>query len=126
MADPRTKLDIIYQEVLGEVSELVGRVEAATERLAEASELAGRAGERSAEQIHQVTAAAAAKLKAELEHVGDRLLKQVETVAEEAGAAASVVHRSARRFATLALAVGLAGGVIGGALAGWALSGALL
>ena len=38
-----------------------------------------------------------------------------------ASAAAAVVHRSAQRFATLALAVGLAGGVIGGALAGWAL-----
>ena len=126
MADPRTKLDIIYQEVLGEVSELVGRIEAISERLTEASELAGRAGERPAEQIHQVTAAAAFKLKTELEHAGNQLLSRVETVTKEASAAAAVVHRSAQRFATLALAVGLAGGVIGGALAGWALSGALL
>ena len=126
MADPRTKLDIIYQEVLGEVSELVGRLEAVSERLTEASEQAGRAGERSAEQIHQVTAAAAAKLKAELDHAGDKLLSRVETVMQEASAAAAVVNRSARRFATLALVVGLAGGVIGGALAGWALSGTLL
>lgn len=47
MADPRTKLDIIYQEVLGEVSELVGRIEAVSERLTEASEHAGRADRKS-------------------------------------------------------------------------------
>lgn len=126
MADPRTKLDIIYQEVLGEVSDLVGRLEVVSERLAEASDQCGRAGERSAEQIHQVTGAAASKLRVELDHAGDRLLSRVEKAADEAGRAAAVVHRSAQRFATLALIVGIAGGVIGGALAGWALSGAVL
>jgi phosphotransacetylase len=126
MGDPRSKLDILYQDVLGEVSDLVTRIETAKEQLANIAEQSARSGERTAEQLRQVAATAAGKLKGELEQTGTRLIAKMENAAKDTSTAAALVHRSARRFATLALTVGLAAGVIGGALAGLVVSGALL
>lgn len=116
--DPRSKLDIIYQEVLGEVADLVGRVEAVTSQVAEVI----KAESRAAQAIHEASAAASEKLRGDLDRACNTTVQKLRTVAREVDAAAGVVGGAAKRFALLALLVGLGGGVIGGTLAGIALS----
>lgn len=117
MADPRTKLDIIYQEVLGDVSDLVGRVEALGQKLDGLSHGAAQASA----AVNAASGAATAKLRAEIEKTTTTVIERLQSVVKEATAAASVVDQAARRFAFLALLTGVLGGVFGGTLAGIAL-----
>lgn len=117
MADPRTKLDIIYQEVLGDVSDLVGRAEALGQKLDGLSHGAAQASA----AVNAASVAATAKLRAEIEKTTTTAVERLQSVVKEATAAASVVDQAARRFALLALLTGVLGGAVGGTLAAIAL-----
>lgn len=114
VGDPRSKLDIIYQEVLGEVSDLVGRVEAAAGQLTDIT----NSGDRAALTIGEASAAATLKIRSELDRTAKDAIQKLQAVVKDAEAAARLVDGSARRFALLALLTGLAGGIIGGILVG--------
>jgi len=128
----RTKLDLLYHEVLGEVASLVDRLETATQSLdavqnhmqtmADAQrvlpEQLGRhltaTMEAAAKPINQHTKHA---IQAMLNDTSNRL----DHLARDAGQYASIAHQSARRMALIALVVGGAAGILGGLLAGLAL-----
>jgi len=118
MADPRTKLDVIYQEVLGEVAELVTRLEQTAAKVAEA----GQAGELARQAVSQAAAEAGRAFRRDLDKHSSTLLEGLQKAAGEAKAAAMVVDKAGRRFALLALVTGLAAGLVGGCLAGLAIA----
>lgn len=128
----RTKLDLLYREMLGEVASLVDRLEIATRSLDAAqkhmqamtdaqqvlpeqlSRHLAAAMEAAAKPIHQQSHNV---IQAMLDDTGARL----DHLARDAAQYARIAHRSARRMALIALVVGGASGVLGGLLAGLAL-----
>src|SRR5690606_2607190 len=129
---PRSKLDLLYHEVLGEVAGLVDRLEAVTRTLDVAQQQIQSMSETQQmlpQQLsHHLTAPrepAAKPVHQPLEHhlpalptdPGTRL----DQLSQESAQYARIAHRSARRMAIIALAVGGAAGVLGGLLAGLAL-----
>jgi len=133
----RTKLDLLYHEVLGEVAGLVGRLESATHSLdavQKQMQAMGEAQQVLPQQLSRhltVTIEAAAKpiheqaqynIQAMLNDTDSRL----DQLARDAAQYASIAHRSARRIAIIALVVGGAAGILGGLLSGLALGHMLL
>jgi len=132
LGSARTKLDLLYHEVLGEVAVLVNRLDSVTQRLdaaqqqmqamADAQQVLPQqlsrhlndTMESAAKPINQQTQQAIQAMLADTHTRLDRL-------AGEAAQYASVAHQSARRMALIAVAVGGAAGVLGGLLAGLAL-----
>lgn len=128
----RTKLDLLYYEVLGEVAGLVDKLENATQTLdtvqkhmqtmADAQQVLPdqlsrhltATMEATAKPINQHTQHA---IQAMLNDTSNRL----DTLTRDAAQYASIAHQSARRMALIALAVGGAAGILGGLLAGLAL-----
>lgn len=96
MADMRSKLDLLYQEVLGEVADIVQRVEAlqkgipeATAALtaaASAAESVKDATEKVPEVILQQTAAAGTDLRGQVEAAGKLVVEAAEQKAAQAAA----------------------------------------
>ncbi|NYT60427.1 hypothetical protein H0A65_16015 [Alcaligenaceae bacterium] len=128
----RTKLDLLYHEVLGEVAGLVGRLENATQSLDAVQKHMQTMGEVQQvlpEQLgRHLTAtmeAAAKPISQHAEHAIQAMLNdtsnRLDKLARDAAQYASIAHQSARRMALIALAVGGAAGILGGLLAGLAL-----
>jgi uncharacterized protein YukE len=110
--DPRTKLDIIYQEVLGEVSTLIERLETVAGQLATATETVSEAGPAQARAASAASAAAVRDIKAEGAKVTDALA----SLASEAKEAAQAVSGASTRLSAHVMVLGLLAGAIGGAL----------
>lgn len=104
-ATPRRKLDFIYQEVLGEVAELVKRLEGVSAAVEEVART--RAGERTAEVLEHAATAAASRVRAELDRAADQARRRVSSLLSEVRAEAEGVAGAARWHA-LALSTGLA------------------
>ncbi|TEA74173.1 hypothetical protein [Allopusillimonas ginsengisoli] len=128
----RTKLDLLYHEVLGEVAGLVNRLESATQSLDAVQKQMQSMGE--AQQVlpeqlsRHLTAtmeAAAKPINQQAQHaiqtMLDRTSNQLDQLSRDAAQYASIAHRSARRMAIVALVVGGIAGILGGLLAGLAL-----
>lgn len=128
----RTKLDLLYHEVLGEVAGLVDRLESATQNLDAVQKQMQTMGE--VQQVlpqqlgRHLTAtmeAAAKPINQQAQHAIQTMLDDTDSrlnqLSRDAAQYASIAHRSARRMALIALVVGGAAGILGGLLAGLAL-----
>lgn len=128
----RTKLDLLYHEVLGEVAGLVDRLENATRSLDAVQKQMQTMAD--TQQIlpqqlsRHLTATIDAAAKPMSQHTQQTLqtmLSSTDTrldhLARDAAQYASIAHRSARRMTRIALIVGGAAGILGGLLAGLAL-----
>jgi len=129
---PRTKLDLLYYDVLGEVASLVDRLESTTRSLdAAQKQMRAMADDQQVlpQQLsHHLTAAmeaAAKSINQQSHHVIQTMLDdtsiRLDSLARDAAQYARIAHRSARRMAVIAVVVGGASGVLGGLLAGLAL-----
>ncbi len=128
----RTKLDLLYHDVLGEVASLVDRLETVSTSLDAAQQQIQAVAntqqvlpqqlarqltntlETTAKPIHQQHQQA---IRAMLDATGTRL----DHLAQEATQCARITHQSARRMAIIAVVIGAAAGMLGGLLAGLAL-----
>lgn len=128
----RTKLDLLYHEVLGEVASLVDRLETVSTSLDAAQQQVQAVAdtqqalpqqlarqltntlETTAKPIHQQHQQA---IQAMLDATGSRL----DHLAQEAAQCARITHHAARRMTLIAVIIGGATGVLGGLLAGLAL-----
>ncbi|HBT33244.1 MAG TPA: hypothetical protein DEB15_10645 [Pusillimonas sp.] len=128
----RTKLDLLYHEVLGEVAGLVNRLESATQGLDAVQKQMQSMGE--AQQVlpeqlsRHLTATmetAAKPINQQAQHAIQTMLddtgSRLDQLARDAAQYASIAHQSARRMAIIALVVGGIAGILGGLLAGLAL-----
>lgn len=120
--DPRSKLDVIYQEVLGDVAQLVDKLEKASGRLVRAE----KEGEEIRKKIDGAHQAALSNLQRMLDDNLGAAVSSVRRAAADARASAQVVQREARRMVLLALCLGGAAGIIGGVLVVLALGPRLL
>ncbi|MGG5149213.1 hypothetical protein [Alcaligenes aquatilis] len=128
----RTKLDLLYHEVLGEVAGLVDRLENATQSLdavqkhmqsmADAQQVLP---DQLSRHLTATMGAAAKPINQHTQHAIQTMLNdtsnRLDTLTRDAAQYASIAHLSARRMALIALAVGGAAGIFGGLLAGLAL-----
>lgn len=128
----RTKLDLLYHEVLGEVAGLVDRLENATHTLdavqkhmqtmADAQQVLP---DQLSRHLTATMEAAAKPINQHMQHAIQAMLNdtsnRLDTLTRDAAQYASIAHQSARRMALIALAVGGAAGILGGLLAGLAL-----
>ncbi|WP_298016091.1 hypothetical protein [uncultured Castellaniella sp.] len=128
----RTKLDLLYHDVLGEVASLVDRLETVSTSLDAAQQQIQAVAdtqqvlpqqlvrhlttslEATAKPIHQQHQQA---IQAMLDATGTRL----DHLALEAAQCARITHHAARRMTVIAVIIGGAAGVLGGLLAGLAL-----
>jgi len=127
---PRTKLEFLYQEVLGEVGELVTRIEQVnlhTQSVAERLEATHQAFSATPTDIRKAVEKSGKELAENLTKTTVAALNDVQVelqaMARDAARYAAIAHKSARTMALIALVVGGAAGVIGGLFAGFALSG---
>jgi len=128
----RTKLDLLYHEVLGEVAGLVDRLEAATQSLDAMHKHMQTMGEAQQVLPQQLSRHLTATMEASAKPINQQAQHAIQTMLDDTGTRldqlardaaqyASIAHRSARRMALIALMVGGAAGVLGGLLAGLAL-----
>lgn len=120
--DARTKLDVIYQEVLGEVSQLVGRVERASGKVLKAENL-NAAVVAAIQKAHEE---AGQQLRRDLANANGQLLSGLREQVQQTKAAAAAMRQAARRMVLVATGIGAAVGLLGGVLGGYFIaSGAL-
>jgi hypothetical protein len=128
----RTKLDFVYQEVVGEVTGLVTRIEDANKRMT----AVGKKVDAAAATIDKLPDHLQAALDASGKAIAQDLAQQAREAVQASGSHlaelarqsaryATIAHQSARRMALIALVVGGAAGVMGGLLVGVALGGHL-
>jgi len=128
----RTKLDLLYHEVLGEVASLVDRLESAIQSLDAVQKQMQTMGEvqqvlpqQLSRHLTATMEAAAKPINQNAHHAIQAMLDDTSTrldqLSRDAAQYASIAHQSARRMAIIALAVGGTGGILGGLLAGLAL-----
>ena len=128
----RTKLDLLYYEVLGEVAGLVDRLDDVTQRLDTAQQQMQAMTETQqvlpqqlSRHLSATIEAAAKPINQQSQHTIQAMLADTHTrldhLAGHAAQYANIAHQSARRMAIIALTVGGAAGVLGGLLAGLAL-----
>lgn len=114
--DPRTKLDVIYQEVLGEVGDLVDRLEAVSTQLEAA--VRGKPAERVVEAIERAAFVASGKLRTDMDRAIGEARKELGAAAHEAEAALHAIERERRRTLTrwtlLTFCASLLGGIVAG------------
>ncbi len=128
----RTKLDLLYHDVLGEVASLVDRLEAVSASLDAAQQQIQAVAD--TQQIlpqqlarHLATTLEATARPIHLQHrqaiqaMLDATGTRLDRLAQEAAQCARVTHQAARRMALIAVVVGGTAGVLGGLLAGLAL-----
>jgi BMFP domain-containing protein YqiC len=129
---PRSKLDLLYHEVLGEVAGLVDRLETATSDLDRAqqqmqsmSETQQMLPQQLSRHLSTTLETAAKPMNQQLQQAIQAMLNDTSTrldqLSQESAKYARIAHQSARRMALIALAVSSAAGVLGGLLAGLAL-----
>ncbi|MGS1116511.1 hypothetical protein [Castellaniella sp. UC4442_H9] len=128
----RTKLDLLYHDVLGEVAGLVDRLEATAQTLATAqTRLQATADTQQvlpqhlARQLTTTLEATAKPIHQQHEQAIQAMLDgagtQLEHHSQESAHTARIVQQAARRMTLIAIALGGAAGVLGGLLAGLAL-----
>lgn len=128
----RTKLDLLYHEVLGEVAGLVDRLDSVTQRLDTAQQQMQAMADTQqvlpqqlSRHLNDTMEAAAKPINQQTQHAIQAMLadtnSRLDQLTQEAGRYARIAHQSARRMALIALAVGSAAGILGGLLAGLAL-----
>lgn len=129
---PRSKLDLLYHEVLGEVAGLVDRLEAVTRNLDAAQQQMQAMSEAQQMLPQQLGRHLSATLEAAAKPVNLQLQQSLQSMLSDTGTRldqlsresaqyARIAHQSARRMALVALVVGGTAGVLGGLLAGLAL-----
>jgi len=129
---PRSKLDLLYHEVLGEVAVLVDRLEAVTRTLDTVQQQMQSMSESQQMLPQQLSRHLSATLQTAAKPVNQQLQQAVQSMlndtstrldqlSRESAQYARIAHQSARRMALIALVVGGAAGVLGGLLAGLAL-----
>lgn len=128
----RTKLDFVYQEVVGEVVSLVTRIEDANKRLAAVSkkmDVAAKSIDQLPDRLQSALAASGKDIAQDLAKQARDAVQESEShlreLARQSARYARIAHQSARRMALIALIVGGGAGVMGGLLAGIALTGHL-
>ena len=126
----RTKLDFVYQEVVGEVAALVTRIEDANKRLTATSkklDAAAASVDRLPDRLQSALDASGKVIARDLAQQARDAVQASESnlqeLSRQAARYASIAHQSARRMALIALIIGGAAGVMGGLLTGVALSG---
>ena len=119
---PRSKLDVLYREVLGEMAPLISRIEAAIEAadalMERSREMPNNLRQMLTETSQQHTEDATRKLA--------RSARELEAATRALNVAAVATTQAARRHVWLTIILALAAGFLGGALAGIALGGLLL
>lgn len=128
----RTKLDLLYHEVLGEVASLVDRLETVSTSLDAAQQQVQAVAdtqqalpqqlarqltntlETTAKPIHQ-------RHQQAIQSMLDATNTRLDHLAQEAAHCARITHQAAQRMALIAVVIGGAAGVLGGLLAGLAL-----
>lgn len=126
---PRSKLDLLYHEVLGEVAGLVDRLETVTRTLDTAqqqmqamSETQQMLPQQLSRHLSTTLEAAAKPVNLQLQQSLQSMLSDTSTrldqLSRESAQYARIAHQSARRMALIALVVGGTAGVLGGLLAG--------
>lgn len=122
MAGPNTHREALIAEALGDLGDLLDRVEALKTALPAAVDAAAGkvrgAGETAAGSVN----AAGDRVLTEFSKRAAGALDGMVVAAREAHKAAQVVDKAATRLALIAGAMGLAGGVIGGVLVALAIS----
>ncbi len=132
LSGPRSKLDLLYHEVLGEVAGLVDRLETVTRTLDTAQQQMQSMSEAQQMLPQQLGRHLSATLEAAAKPMNLQLLQSLQSMLSETGTRldqlsresaqyARIAHQSARRMALIALVVGGTAGVLGGLLAGLAL-----
>ena len=129
---PRSKLDLLYHEVLGEVADLVGRLETVARSLDTAQQQMQAMSEAQQDHPQQLSRHLSATLETAAKPVNQQFQQAIQAMLHDTGTRldqlsresaqyARIAHQSARRMALIALAVGGTAGVLGGLLAGLAL-----
>ena len=135
----RTKLDFLYQEVLGEVAGLTTRIEQITAAQATTTTQLLEASAQATAIVNacaNLPIALDKQLQATMEHTGRRLnaeaaqatvtamadlQKPLRSLDESSAHYAHTAHLSVRKMALIAVVIGAVAGIVGGLLAGIAL-----
>jgi len=114
--EPRSKLDIIYQEVLGEVVQVMKRLETVSAQLD--GVLAAKPGERAAEVIQLAALTASGKLRTDLDRAIGNACKSLSGAVSEATATLHALETERQRVSVEWAAVTFSAAVMGGLLGG--------
>ena len=114
--DPRSKLDIIYQDVLGEVVEVVKRLEAVSAQLDRV--VTARPADRVAEAIQRAALMASSKFRTDLDRTIGDARKGLSAATSQATAALHAVGAERRRTLFERTALAFCAAVLGGVVAG--------
>jgi hypothetical protein len=112
---PRSKLDFLYRDVLGEVASLVERLEAVSAELGDVAK--ARAGQATAEALVRAAGASAGKVRTELERSAEIACRRLGLAVDEAASAASRFQGARRRDYVIWGAAYLGASLLGGAVA---------
>ena len=115
MSEARTKLDILYQDVVGDVSSLLSRIEAISAALSLQPEQINRTSKKLGESLTIAANTTARRINAEFEKSCIATLQDLRAITQEAKSAARIVEGASKRFSTIALVLGIFGGILGGA-----------
>lgn len=142
LTSARSKLDFLYQDVLGEVAGLVARLEKAGHQLDStrqrielaqalitqastqtdaAAKFIGEVPARVSQRIQEGTGGIAEATAKTVDATLAGTRSQLDVIARESAGYARMAHASARRMALIAVLVGGLSGVLGGLIAGIAL-----
>lgn len=121
MSTARTKLDVIYEDVLGDIQELINRIESSTEVLNLLHENNKKAVDDAREAIDMASKKAAMTIRNEVKENSVELLKQLDKARGDVSNSANIVQKSSSKFLMFALIGSSAFGFIGGVLAVYAL-----
>ena len=128
----RTKLDLLYHDVLGEVASLVDRLETVSTSLNTAQQQIQAVADTQQILPQQLARHLATTLDATAKPIHQQHQQAIQAMldatdirldhlAQEAAQCARITHQSARRMALIAVVIGGVAGVLGGLLAGLAL-----
>ncbi len=112
---PRSKLDFLYRDVLGEVTSLVERLEAVSAELGAVAK--ARATEGTAEALARAAGASAAKVRTEFERSAEIACQRLGLVVHETARAVSEIQGARRRDYVIWGAAYLGASLLGGAVA---------
>ena len=112
--DPaRSKLEFIYQEVLGDVGDLVKRLEVVLAKQQEIER--ARASERPAEALERAVAAAASRARADLERAADHARRSLVATLNEFAVIGGEADKGRWRLYALCSGLSLGSGILAGA-----------
>ena len=128
----RTKLDLLYHEVLGEVASLVDRLETVStsldtdqQQIQAVADTQQILPQQLARHLTNTLEATAKPINQQHQQAIQSMLDTTSTrldhLAQEAARCARITHQSARRMAFIAVVIGGVAGVLGGLLAGLAM-----